>query len=81
YDILAIQEPYINPINLTTSNSKWDVVYPSTHYSKPADTHSVILVSKALSKNKWRAITVDSADITALELDSEGRKIRIYNLY
>ncbi|KAH7903836.1 hypothetical protein BJ138DRAFT_973631, partial [Hygrophoropsis aurantiaca] len=81
YDIIAIQEPYINIINLTMSNSKWDVIYPSTHYTKPTETYTVLLINKALSKNKWRAIKVDSPNITAVEVDGNDRKVRLYNLY
>ncbi|KAH7916969.1 hypothetical protein BV22DRAFT_990380, partial [Leucogyrophana mollusca] len=81
YDIVAIQEPHINFINLTTSNSKWDVIYPATHSVKPADTHSVLFVNKTLSKNNWRALPVNSPDITAIELEGALGTIRLYNVY
>ena len=31
YVIATLQEPAINCVNLTMTNSKWNIIYPSTH--------------------------------------------------
>ena len=82
YDLALIQEPVINFVNLTTSNSQWNVVYPSTHNKEHAKrTRSVILVNKNLSKDSWHSIPIDSPDITAIELNGTFGCLHIYNIY
>ena len=82
YDIALIQEPVINVVNLTTSNPKWNVIYPSTHNKDRATrTRSVILINKAISKDSWRTIPIETPDVTAIELSGAFGRIRIYNVY
>jgi exonuclease III len=82
YDITLIQEPVINIINLTMANPKWNVVYPSTHNKDRATrTRSVILINKAVSKDSWCAVPIESPDITTIELSGTFGRIRICNVY
>ncbi|KLO04408.1 hypothetical protein SCHPADRAFT_794124, partial [Schizopora paradoxa] len=84
YDIIAIQEPYKNQYHLTQASSKWRVVYPSTHLRsdvQAAATRSVILINSDISTNSWTALSVDSPDVSAVELRTENKKIRIFNIY
>jgi hypothetical protein len=82
YDIAAIQEPVINYVNLTTSNSHWNIIYPTTHHTANAKrTKSIILINKRISKDHWRMLPMESPDITAIELSGEFGNLRIYNIY
>ena len=31
YNIALLQEPVINTVNLTTTNSRWNIIYPTCH--------------------------------------------------
>ncbi|KAG1787233.1 uncharacterized protein HD556DRAFT_1247201, partial [Suillus plorans] len=77
YDIACIQEPYINPVNLAPGNSRWEAIYPSCHGSNGAQPSR----SKKISKNSWRIIPFDHADVTVIELSGPFGKILLYNIY
>ena len=82
YDIAVIQEPAINRTNLTTANSKWNIVYPTMHNKTNAKrTRSVLFINKKISKDGWHIIPIESPDITAIELINEEGNICIYNIY
>ncbi|QRV81841.1 RNA-directed DNA polymerase from mobile element jockey [Ceratobasidium sp. AG-Ba] len=82
WDILAIQEPALNNKNAIGITSKWISVYPTNHLrdGQPR-TRSLLLVNRKLSTNCWRAVTLGSADVTAIELETSQGKTRIYNIY
>ncbi|KAG2134511.1 hypothetical protein DEU56DRAFT_738614, partial [Suillus clintonianus] len=82
YDLAIIQEPYINPVNLAPSSSRWDIVYPSTHGDNGVErTNSIILVNKRLSKNTWKNVPFKNSNVTAIEFKGNTGKILIYNVY
>ncbi|KAG2343434.1 hypothetical protein BDR05DRAFT_884283 [Suillus weaverae] len=84
YDLACIQEPYLNPINLTNTSTLgrfWDVLYPTNHHSNPERSQTLILVNKHLSKNNWHIIPINSSNIMAIELTGQFGKVRIYNIY
>ena len=82
YDIMAIQEPWKNSINhYSTATSAWRSVYPTTHNKIPAETRSLLLVSTNLSTNSWSELSVDSPDITAIQLQTKGGLLWIFNMY
>ena len=82
WDILALQEPYIDVLGNTKANSWWHVVYPSPHFTNSATDRSVILVNAALDVNKWAQIPVkDSNDVSAVQLHTPKGRITIFNLY
>ena len=46
YDILALQEPYLDSQLLTRANSSWVVVYPTTFDHNRLLTRSILLIHK-----------------------------------
>jgi len=80
-DFVFIQEPHINFLNQTRANQYWTVIYPTLHNISPARTRSIILVNKAVSKNNWRQIPVDSPDVTGVELTCADSIVYFYNIY
>ena len=71
FNIAVIQELAINCINLTTANSKWNVIYPTPHNKTNAKcTRSVLFVNKSISKDGWHIIPLDNPDITAIKIFS-----------
>ncbi|PIL29087.1 hypothetical protein GSI_09135 [Ganoderma sinense ZZ0214-1] len=81
FDILAIQEPYIDHLKLTRASSRWTVVYPDGHLDSNLPCRSVLLVSTAISSNVWRPLNVPSPDVTAISLTVGGHTIHLLNLY
>lgn len=73
-DIVALQEPKINELGGTVTAREWMVVYPSTHTSDPAKTHSIILIRADIITDNWSQIDINSGDITAVRLRADGEK-------
>ena len=55
WDILVLQEPYIDSFGNMKANLRWHVVYPSLHLTNNSTNRSVILVNAALDMNKMGA--------------------------
>lgn len=66
WDIIALQEPYIDFSRVMCATHPWRVVYPLCHYSSSGDTRLVMLINKNLITNHWEVLPVDSSDITAI---------------
>ena len=81
YDLIFLQEPHTDFLNLTRANHHWTIVYPTCHHTSPKTTRSVILVSTKISKNKWKQVHVQSNDVTAIELNSDFGNVTFYNIY
>ncbi|KAI9064185.1 hypothetical protein FKP32DRAFT_1551169, partial [Trametes sanguinea] len=81
FDILAIQEPYIDFLGRTRATHHWYVVYPTAHYDSAGRTRSVLLVNKRLSTNAWSPISLPSSDVSAISILSGGSRIHLFNLY
>ena len=82
WDVLALQEPYIDTLGNTKVNSWWHVVHLLPHLSNSTTDRSVILVNAALDVNKWAQIPIeDSDDVLAIQLHTPKGHITIFNLY
>ena len=82
WDVLALQEPYIESFGNMKANSRWHVVYLSSHLTNNSTNRSVILVNAALDVNKWAQVPVeDMNDVSAVQLDTPRGRITIFNIY
>jgi endonuclease/exonuclease/phosphatase family metal-dependent hydrolase len=81
WDIIALQEPYIDFNGVTRATPPWRVIYPSRHYSHPGETRSVMLINKKLATNFWESLPINSSDITAVRLSGNFGQVRIFNIY
>ncbi len=82
YDIIALQEQYVDFKNLTRSTSHWRVLYPTLRDPDTAGrARSAILLSKKLSTNAWSPVTIPHPDITAVTIKTEHASIHLFNLY
>ncbi|KAG1908669.1 uncharacterized protein F5891DRAFT_902665, partial [Suillus fuscotomentosus] len=81
-NIAIIQEPYLNPVNLTLSSSHWDIIYPTMHGDMRVEhTNSIILVNKKISKNTRKIISFKSSNVATIELKGNFGRISIFNVY
>ncbi|KIM71691.1 hypothetical protein PILCRDRAFT_82529, partial [Piloderma croceum F 1598] len=81
WDIIALQEPYIDFNGVTRATPPWRVVYPSRHYISPQETRSIILVNKKLATNHWEALPLDSSDLMAIRLSGDFGHVHVFNVY
>ena len=82
WDILAIQEPHINPMKNTISSSHFHAVYPTTRFTSPhLISRAVTLVNKSLNTNAWQQIPFPSPDVVIIQLRGTFGRCTIFNIY
>jgi hypothetical protein len=81
YHFAALQEPYIDFLGKTRSNSAWTAVYPTLHGREGGRTRAITLVSTSLPTNSWSQIHISSADVVGVEFRSAVGTIQIINVY
>ncbi|TRM60970.1 Endonuclease/exonuclease/phosphatase, partial [Schizophyllum amplum] len=82
WDIICMQEQYMNSYDNIVANSRWRPVYPSRWSENRRRSRSLILVNTALDTNSWRPVEIPGThDVTAIQLDTEAGKTTIFNIY
>ena len=80
-NLIALQEPTINPFNLTIASSDWTLIYPSVHGSMPNRTRAITLICSNISTDSWSQLDFPSSDVTVIQLKGTWGKITIFNTY
>ena len=82
WDVLLLQEPYINNLGNTKATSRWHVIYPSSHLADDSTCRSVILVNTALDTNAWAQVPLEgSNNITILQFQLPRGCLTVFNIY
>lgn len=84
YDVILIQEPWLDFLGNTRGSYRWCIIYPTPHHTDGNSKHtrSVILVNSSLNTNNWKQIPFPSSDVTVIQLtDTQTGNISIFNLY
>ena len=68
WDVLLLQEPYIDSFGNTKVTSRWRILYPSSHLADSLTCRSVILVNASLDTNAWAQVPLEgSNELTAIQ--------------
>jgi len=81
YDLIFLQEPYMDHLGATRASTYWAMIYPPHHRDAPGRSRSVILVNKHLSTSAWTQINIQSFNITAIQLNVNEGTLHAYNIY
>src|SRR6266481_2002222 len=82
WDLLLLQEPYIDMYGNIKATSHWHTIYPSSHLSDNSTKRSVILVNANLDSNAWTQVPINSSnDVTAVQVCTAAGKVIILNIY
>ena len=82
YDLVLLQEPFIDSYGNTKATKDWWVTYPSHHLTTDHPVCSVILVNANLDTNSWVQHSIPwSNDLTAIQFKGNTGTIDIYNIY
>ena len=82
WDLIALQELYLDSIGLTRVNSFWNVIYPSNKNLEIQNrVRSVILVNTKIYSEQIQQITIPSNDITAIKISTAARTLILINIY
>ena len=82
WDILAIQEPYINSVGNTRASQHWASYYPSTKLQPDHDPiRTVILINSKIQSEHIEQLHIASSDITAIKISAPNHSLTIFNIY
>ena len=82
WDIIAIQEPYLDHLHLTRASIYWNVIYPSNRgLDGQTHTHSIILVNTNIHSKQVSQIGIQSTDVTAIQIHTNSRMVILINVY
>ena len=82
FDILTLQEPYIDKLGNTKAMKDWRVVYLSSHLTDPAPIQAVMLVNVNIDTNKWVQLSIQGmGDLVTIQIYDACSKITIFRLY
>ncbi|KAG1785258.1 uncharacterized protein HD556DRAFT_1250143, partial [Suillus plorans] len=82
WDIMVIQEPYINFLRNTCANHCWHVIYPSQHYTHPQrHSRAITLINTSINTNSWKQIFFLSSNIVIIQLSGTYGCCSIFNIY
>ena len=80
YEILALQEPYLDSNQLTRATPYWVVLYPSPYNTNRSLTRAVLLVNREIF-HQVTQISYNSHDVVAVNIQSPIGLISLFNFY
>jgi len=81
YDIVALQELYLDHNHNMHVNPYWYMVYPKEHYTTPEKMRSIIFINKRIATHSWLQVNFSSSDITAAQAQTAAGRVLIINIY
>ena len=82
YDLILVQEPWINHLGKSRGSNYWQVLYSSNYYQDGrANARLIILVYTNLNTNAYTQLEIMHSDIMALCLSRDFRHCSIFNIY
>ena len=82
WDIIAIQEPWLNSLSNARGSTFWRILYPSNHLSDDATrSRSIFLINTNISTDCYTQLDIPSADITAIWFTNNQGCLAVFNVY
>ena len=80
YDVLILQEPFIDSYGNTKAMHDWRVVYPTSFLSHSHVIRSVILVRSSMDTNQWAQISIPGTG-DLIQISVRLGKVMLFGLY
>ncbi len=82
WDIIALQEPYLDFLRLTHTNAHWNVIYLSNKNLENQNCiQSIILVNTNIQSSQVQQIKIQSSNITAVKITTNTCTLILFNIY
>lgn len=85
YDIIALQEPFLDFKSDTRATSQWRAIYPTNHTRDigTRKTRAILLINKRIRADAFQPLRLNSPDIVAVRIigNEPNRHMDIYNIY
>jgi hypothetical protein len=82
WDIIAIQEPWLDQFKNARGSSYWRILYPTTHLLDDAPrTRSILMINTNISTDSYVQLDIPNADIAAVQFNGDHGTISLFNIY
>ena len=82
WDIIALQEPWIDNYGNSRGSQYWRVIYPTNFYNEDRTrVQSILLVNTNLSTDSCIPLLIPHSDITVLHFKGESGYLSVFNIY
>ena len=81
WDIIALQEPWIDSLGKSRATQYWRVLYPSNYYEEGrARIRSVLLINTNISPDCYSALPIYHSDITGVRFKGPNGNLTLINV-
>ncbi|KAF8225385.1 hypothetical protein L208DRAFT_1041625, partial [Tricholoma matsutake] len=82
WDIIALQEPFLDNIGNTKASPYWRVLYPTDHHKDCSDCMcSILLINSNISTNAYTPLDLPCNNITTVHFSGEFSHLSILNVH
>ena len=82
WDIIAIQEPYLDALGTARGTNHWRVIYPSNHLNDGSSRpRSILLINTNIATDSYIPLDIPNSDITAVRFNGSHGFMSLFNVY
>jgi Endonuclease-reverse transcriptase len=82
WDVLAIQEPWIDALGKSRASQYWRIIYPANYYEEGrARIRSVLLINTNITTDCYSALPIYHSDITGVRFRGPHSSLSLINVY
>ena len=82
WDVIALQEPWIDSFGNSRGTQYWRVIYPANFYAEGhARVRSILLINTNLSTDCYSILPIMHSDVTAICFKGDNGFLSIFNIY
>jgi hypothetical protein len=82
WDVIAIQEPWLDALGNARGTRYWRVLYPSNHlHDGSSRPRSILLVNTNIATDSYISLNIPNSDITAIRFQGNHGFLSLFNIY
>ncbi|KIM73079.1 hypothetical protein PILCRDRAFT_48268, partial [Piloderma croceum F 1598] len=82
WDVIAIQEPWLDALGNARGTHYWCVLYPSNHlHDGSSRPRSILLVNTNIATDSYISLNIPNSDITAIRFQGNHGFLSLFNIY
>ncbi|KAG2038459.1 hypothetical protein BDR03DRAFT_813584, partial [Suillus americanus] len=81
FDIVTLQEPFIDTLGNTKATPDWNIIYPTHRFMQGTRSRAITLIHKRMDTNNWRQIPYPSSDVVVIQIQGIFGKLTLFNIY
>jgi ribonuclease HI len=82
WDVIALQEPWIDKYGNSRGSQFWRVIYPANFYTEGRPrVRSILLINTNISTDCYISLPILHSDITAVRFRGENGFLSLFNIY